>query len=446
MTGFGLARPSRVPKARYTSADFVAREQRAHVAAGVAGRVQRGSRGVGRRLVRAPRGPDVGDHRARRRRRAARVPERVPPPRQPPLRGRGRRAHASCSARSTTGRGTSRAGCARCRRARRSARCATTTSRSCPVHVDTWGPLVFVNLDPDAVEPLAEYLEGVPADTAWAGLDEFRCQVTARIPVPCNWKVVAEGFSESYHVQGIHPEMLASVDDVNSPQRIFGQHSVLYQDYGVPSPRLGPDVADAKVWESFVRTQGDRVGIDRDRGRRPTARGRRRRDDARRDRRRASATTSRRSASTSRSSTPSSCCGSRSTTCSRIRACWCGVTSSTCCSRSPVALPTPRSCVVFVLHRVPSPDKPRRRPRDHVFPPDGDIGPVFNQDISVLKTAQRGPRATRAHARHAVERGVPHRQPAPQPSSTTSTSRRRSSRRSRAELGSVASEGRTRGA
>jgi hypothetical protein len=25
-----------------------------------------------------------------------------------------------------------------------------------------------------------------------------------------------------------------------------------------------------------------------------------------------------------------------------------------------------------------------------VFPPDGDIGPVFNQDVSVLKTAQRG--------------------------------------------------------
>jgi phenylpropionate dioxygenase-like ring-hydroxylating dioxygenase large terminal subunit len=131
-----------------------------------------------------------------------------------------------------------------------------------PVRVDAWGPLVFVNLDPDA-DALAAYLEGVPDDTAWAHLDEFRCQVTARIPVACNWKVVAEGFSESYHVQGIHPEMLASVDDVNGPQRIFGLHSVLYQDYGVPSPRLGPDVSDETVWGSFVRTQGDRVGIDR---------------------------------------------------------------------------------------------------------------------------------------------------------------------------------------
>ena len=33
------------------------------------------------------------------------------------------------------------------------------------VQVDTWGPMVFVNLDRDA-EPLAEFLE-VPAETAW---------------------------------------------------------------------------------------------------------------------------------------------------------------------------------------------------------------------------------------------------------------------------------------
>ena len=43
------------------------------------------------------------------------------------------------------------------------------------VQVDTWGPMVFVNLDPDA-EPLAEFLDPVPAETAWAHLEEFRGQ------------------------------------------------------------------------------------------------------------------------------------------------------------------------------------------------------------------------------------------------------------------------------
>jgi choline monooxygenase len=259
-----------------------------------------------------------------------------------------------------------------------------------PVHVDSWGPLVFVNLDPgDTVEPLADYLEGVPADTAWARLDEFRCQVTARIPVPCNWKVVAEGFSESYHVQGIHPELLASVDDVNSPQRIFGRHSVLYQDYGVPSPRLGPDVTDAKVWESFVRTQGDRVGIDRDQADAPlpaVADGATMRD-----------------AIAARIRDHQSSFGidlAEFDTEELLRLSQYNLFPNSSVLvwgdelnvllALPGRTPDTAELVVFVLHRVPSPDKPRRRPRDHVFPPDGDIGPVFNQDISVLKTAQRG--------------------------------------------------------
>jgi choline monooxygenase len=261
-----------------------------------------------------------------------------------------------------------------------------------PVRVDAWGPLVFVNLDPDAM-PLAEYLEGVPADTAWAGLDEFRCQVTARIPVACNWKVVAEGFSESYHVQGIHPELLASVDDVNGPQRIFGLHSVLYQDYGVPSPRLGASVPDETVWESFVRTQGDRVGIDRaqiDRGEPaplPSIPDGATLRDAIADRIRAHQATF-----------GIDLAGYGTERLLRLSQYNLFPNSSVLVwgdelnvlLASPGRTPDTAELMVFVLHRVPSPDKPRRRPRDHVFPPDGDIGPVFNQDISVLKTAQRG--------------------------------------------------------
>ena len=61
----------------------------APVAEGVAGRVQRRPRRRARRLLRVPRRVVVDPHRARRRRRAACVPERVPPPRQRDLRGHG---------------------------------------------------------------------------------------------------------------------------------------------------------------------------------------------------------------------------------------------------------------------------------------------------------------------------------------------------------------------
>jgi choline monooxygenase len=129
------------------------------------------------------------------------------------------------------------------------------------VQVSVWGRLVFVNLDRDAA-PLAVYLEGIPDDAASAQLDDFRCAVTTHTPVPCNWKVVADGFSETYHVQGIHREMLGSIDDIHAAQRIWDLQSVSYQDYGVPSPRLGRDVDDQTVWDSFVLTQGGRMGTE----------------------------------------------------------------------------------------------------------------------------------------------------------------------------------------
>jgi len=126
--------------------------------------------------------------------------------------------------------------------------------------VDTWGPLVFVNLDTRAA-PLHEYLEGVPHDSEWANLHEFRCSFTTVSNVESNWKVVADGFSETYHVQGIHPEMLASIDDMNTEQHVWDHHSVSHQRYGVASPRLR-DRSDQAVWDSFVVTQGERMGSE----------------------------------------------------------------------------------------------------------------------------------------------------------------------------------------
>ena len=128
-----------------------------------------------------------------------------------------------------------------------------------PVRVGTWARLVFVNVDLDA-EPLDGWLEGIGDDIAWANLDEFRAAYSTVTAVNCNWKVVNDGFSETYHVQGLHHEMLASIDDVNAPQRIWNRHSASYQAYGVPSPRLGRHVDEQAVWDAFVITQGGRMG------------------------------------------------------------------------------------------------------------------------------------------------------------------------------------------
>ena len=224
-----VVRAMRVPVYRYT----VARVRRAREAERLWPRVWQIACTVDHvaragRLLRVPRRAVLGADRARRRRRAARVPERVPPPRQPPVPGRGRRASPSCGARATGGHGTSRASCARCRRASGSARSRNDDFPLFPVRVDAWGPLVFVNLDPDA-PPLAR----VPRGRA----RRHRVGRPRRVPlrgdhadrVACNWKVVADGFGETYHVQGLHREMLGSIDDINTPQRLWDHHGVSYQ-------------------------------------------------------------------------------------------------------------------------------------------------------------------------------------------------------------------------
>ena len=132
------------------------------------------------------------------------------------------------------------------------------------VQVDAWGPLVFVNPDPLA-EPLHDFLEPVPADSSWARLDEFHCTASATVPARCNWKTLIDAFSETYHVQGIHREMLPMCDDVNGPQGVWLRHGKLTQPYGLASPRLRERPDKQAIWEAFVEIMGNRVGLPTDR-------------------------------------------------------------------------------------------------------------------------------------------------------------------------------------
>ena len=128
------------------------------------------------------------------------------------------------------------------------------------VRVDIWERLVFVNLDLSA-PPLADYLEAVPRDTAWLGLGDFRCYATMTVDVEANWKTIADGFSETYHIQTLHPELHRCMDDVYAPQVIWGHTGKSEQLYGVPSPRLKQPLSDAEVWDAYVCTQGALMGV-----------------------------------------------------------------------------------------------------------------------------------------------------------------------------------------
>ena len=128
-----------------------------------------------------------------------------------------------------------------------------------PASVEVWEGLVFVNLDINAM-PLMEYLEAMPDDIAWCNLSDFRCYATLTVDVDANWKTIADGFSETYHIQTLHPELLRCVDDIHAPQQIWGHTGKSDQPYGVQSPRFEGALSDEEVWDAYVYTQGALMG------------------------------------------------------------------------------------------------------------------------------------------------------------------------------------------
>jgi choline monooxygenase len=83
-----------------------------------------------------------------------------------------------------------------------------------PVSVETWGPFVFVNPDPDAA-PLADALGELPALLADGGLDVGALRFHSRAisdDYACNWKVCVENFLECYHCSVAHPSLVKALD------------------------------------------------------------------------------------------------------------------------------------------------------------------------------------------------------------------------------------------
>ena len=262
------------------------------------------------------------------------------------------------------------------------------------VAVDTWGPLVFVHPGPaDGDHPgLAEFLGEVPGDVAWAGLDDFRCRYLVSIPLAANWKTIIDGFSETYHVQGIHREMLGSVDDVDGPQTIWAHHGKLEQRYGLPSPRLRNRPDDEAVWLSFVEVMGERIGISdkATAGPAPEVPAGATLRDVLAGRLRAH--------NEARGLDFSAYDDDRLLTMSQYNL-FPNITMVvfpdllSVVRARPGASPDEGVMDVFVFDRVPTdPAPPRTPPLDVTLPPDGDlpIGLVLSQDVANAERAQRG--------------------------------------------------------
>lgn len=76
-----------------------------------------------------------------------------------------------------------------------------------PVAVDSWGCLVFVNLDRHAA-PLGHQLGDLPDRMSGYRLEEWRAVRRRTYEVAADYKLIAENFMEYYHLPWVHPELV----------------------------------------------------------------------------------------------------------------------------------------------------------------------------------------------------------------------------------------------
>lgn len=76
-----------------------------------------------------------------------------------------------------------------------------------PVKVDSWGFLVFVNLDPDTA-PLTEQLGDLPQRLDGYRLEEWQVVKEKTYHIKANYKLIGENFMEYYHLPWVHPELI----------------------------------------------------------------------------------------------------------------------------------------------------------------------------------------------------------------------------------------------
>jgi choline monooxygenase len=108
-----------------------------------------------------------------------------------------------------------------------------------PVSVDTWGPFVFVNPDPEAA-PLEKSLGVLPETVACSGLDLDGLRFHSHVPweQPVNWKVALENYLECYHCPVAHPGFSKVIDVDPDSYRLSVE--------GLVSSQVGPLRAAAR--------------------------------------------------------------------------------------------------------------------------------------------------------------------------------------------------------
>jgi len=124
---------------------------------------------------------------------------------------------------------------------------------------DTWGGFIWFNMDPDC-EPLTDYLGVIPTHLDAYHLEDMACTMDVSVEWDCNWKASVDAFNETYHVQGIHPQLMWTIDDVNIQLDLYDKHSRYLVPFGRLSPRI--NLEDPKQIPGPIQEMMVTAGLD----------------------------------------------------------------------------------------------------------------------------------------------------------------------------------------
>ncbi len=80
-----------------------------------------------------------------------------------------------------------------------------------PVHLDTWGGFIFVNLSAQPPPPVTTQLADPVHRLVRYPLQDLRRGAQLVYDVRANWKIIMENYNECYHCGPVHPELCALV-------------------------------------------------------------------------------------------------------------------------------------------------------------------------------------------------------------------------------------------
>ena len=131
------------------------------------------------------------------------------------------------------------------------------------IRCDTWGGFVWYSLN-ESPPPLLEFLDPLPRHLEAYNLHKMVQTRDITVEWDCNWKTSVDAFNETYHVQGIHPQLLWYLHDLDVQIDCYERHNRYLIPFGTLSPRVRKPPAIPEPIKTIMKAAGmDPADYDR---------------------------------------------------------------------------------------------------------------------------------------------------------------------------------------